>query len=68
MFPPPNPVEAARATVQATVDALRAHATPPPKQGPYEAGWDGKHCAFIYTGEVVLAFPPVPTFEKQEKA
>lgn len=62
LFPNPNPVAAA----QAIIAELRDHATPPPKTGPYDGGWDGKHCAFLYSAETLLNWPEPPAFAKGE--
>lgn len=64
MYPAPNPIQAAATVITATLEQLRAHATPPPQTGPYDTGWTGAHCAFIYSAQTLLDFPAVPRFKE----
>lgn len=62
MYPAPNPVTAAATVFAATMATVRAHADPPPKTGPYDGGWTGQFCAFIYSAECLYNMPTVPDF------
>lgn len=70
MYPAPNPAEAVRQTAQQLRDALASSPRPEPstKVDFYSSGWDGLHCAFIYTHETLLDFPVVPTFTEGHSA
>lgn len=35
-----------------------------PRPNPYDMGWDGLHCPFLYTPDTLLDFPAVPVFEQ----
>lgn len=47
----------------AAIQALYQKPVPRPRENPYETGWDGKHCCYLYTAETLLEWPGVPEFK-----
>lgn len=45
---------------------IEPHQSAVPRDG-YPKSWTGKHCCYIYTYETVMNWPPIPTFEQENK-
>lgn len=68
MFPPSNPVEAARQYARDATALVTGATTPTPQpaalraKSPYDLGWDGRYDHFLYTDEFIHNPPVMPVF------